>query len=95
MFATSVVWAIVGVPVSWITFVVILVKVADGKPPFHGPAQYWATGLFFVLLISGTVAISKRFGRRRAGFASGYGIVMAMALGVLTVVASVAAGDIQ
>ena len=92
---TLTIWATVGVPVTFIAFVVAAVKVADGRPPFLGAAKYWAIALFILLLGTGAVAITRSETRRRVTVALIYTVTMALVLAVGTVVASVAAGDIQ
>jgi uncharacterized membrane protein len=92
---TLTIWATVGVPATFIAYVVAAVKVADGRAPFPGAAKYWATGLLALLLSTGAMAITRNESRRRLIVALIYTVVMALALGIGAVIASVAAGDIQ
>ena len=92
---TLTIWATVGVPATFIAYVVAAVKVAGGRAPFLGAAKYWAIGLFALLLVTGAMAISRSESRRRLTVTLIYTVVMALALGIGAVVASVAAGDIQ
>jgi hypothetical protein len=87
-------WAYGGVPIAFLSFVVVATMRADPLPPFLPPASYWAIGLFIALVVSGATAMAVR-APRQGWSAAIYAVCMSLTLAVLAVFGSIAAGDIH